>query len=221
MLHTHYLAVFLLPALGLFHLLFVPRARRWWLVPACLRAGPGHCRPAAPARFPRAGLHRQGSRGGWFPPVAGDSPRISCSLCRMDSSTFPGLLARYCCLPCSLVPALFFLLRTQTRQHLHCFFLLFTSAALLAQALIMNNVFKIMSTSRIQYLMPLWPLCAVLAGAALARAGAPLSPAGHRPAGLVVSLWRPAVAQHELSLRTRATSTPWQAAIPFLLFEPS
>ena len=68
-----------------------------------------------------------------------------------------------------LVPALFFLLRTRTRQNLHGFFLLFTFAALLAQVLVMNNVFKIMSTSRVQYLMPLWPLCAVLAGAALAR----------------------------------------------------
>ena len=169
MLHTHYLAVFLLPALGLFHLLFVPRARRWWLVllvfalalataalqlPHVSRGLDYTAREAVGAGFLPSkdipsyllfslsnGFH-QPSRACWRNAVAYPAPR-----------------------PRSFLPAA----NSQTHQNLHCFFLLFTSAALLAQALVVNNVFKIMSTSRIQYLMPLWPLCAVLAGAALAR----------------------------------------------------
>ena len=168
MLHTHYLAVFLLPALGLFHLLFVPRDRRWWLVLLVFALALA----TAALQLPHVsrGLEytaREVVGAGFL--LSQDIPAFLLFTLSHGFINLPGSVGAIPLLAMLLVPALFFLLRTRTRQHLHCFFLLFTSAALLAQAMVVNNVFKIMSTSRVQYLMPLWPLCAVLAGAALAR----------------------------------------------------
>ena len=166
--HTHYLAVFLLPALGLFHLLFVPRARRWWLVLLVFALALA----TAALQLPHVsrGLDytaREAVGAGSL--LSQEIPSYLLFSLSNGFINLPGPVGAIPLLAMLLVPALFFLLRTRTRQNLHRFFLLFTFAALLAQVLVMNNVFKIMSTSRIQYLMPLWPLCAVLAGAALAR----------------------------------------------------
>ncbi len=168
MLHTHYLAVFLLPALGLFHLLFVPRARRWWLVLLVFALALA----TAALQLPHVsrGLDytaREVVGAGFL--LSQEIPSYLLFSLSNGFINLPGPVGAILLLALLLVPALFFLLRTRTGQNLHGFFLLFTSAALLAQALVLNNVFEIMKANRIRYLMPLWPLCAVLAGAALTR----------------------------------------------------
>ncbi len=168
MLHTHYLAVFLLPALGLFHLAFVPRTRRWWRVLLVFTL----TLLAAALQIPHIsrGLDytaREVVGAGFL--LSQDIPSYLLFSLSNGFINLPGPVGTILLLALLLVPALFFLLRTRTGQNLHGFFLLFTSAALLAQALVLNNVFEIMKANRIRYLMPLWPLCAVLAGAALAR----------------------------------------------------
>ena len=148
--------------------MFAPRDRRWWLVLLAFALALA----TAALQLPHVsrGLDytaREVVGAGFL--LSQEIPAYLLFSLSNGFINLPGPVGAILLLALLLVPALFYLRRTRTDQNLDGFFLLFTSAALLAQVLVLNNVFKIMATTRIQYLMPLWPLCAVLAGAALAR----------------------------------------------------
>ena len=63
--------------------------------------------------------------------------------------------------------------------------LLFTSAVLLALVTVINEVFKVIVDNRIRYLIPLWPLAALLSAATLWR----LSRRYRRLVAVLLTLW--------------------------------
>ena len=67
-----------------------------------------------------------------------------------------------------LVPVIVTLRRLREESRISAIWLLlFTSVTLLALVIAINEVLRVIVTNRIRYLMPLWPLTALLAGAGL------------------------------------------------------
>ena len=186
LLYLHYVTAMLLPALGLIHLLFVPKTRRWWrpvllLAPVALAAAlqlPGFA----------AGLNR----------TVGDESLHSRAM------TAPELLAQFLlhlsnrlvdlsALPEALLPgALALLLVAVTAWQLRSGdrssanrYLALVAVALLVLLVALNEAFELIVSNRIRYLMPLWPLMALLAGAGLHR----LARHRRRLVTVLVALW--------------------------------
>ena len=169
LLWTHYFGALLLPVLGLFHLLFVPKRRRWWR-PVIL-FGIAALSATLQIPFLPGGLAYTASEnlGEWLL----TAPSLLSEVVRFMSN---GLVA----LPPSLselvlvflppVLVIVALRRQRTEDRISAIWLLlFTSVTLLAMVIAINEVAWVIVSNRIRYLMPLWPLTALMAGAGILR----------------------------------------------------
>ena len=170
LLYAHYYCALFLPALGLFHLLFVPKHRRWWqpvflLVLATLLAMlqlPGFLQGLDKAAVDEA-LH---NRALTMPAVISLFIRFITNGLVDPSPPFSAIL---------LLILLFVLMGVTLRRLCKesrisaIWLLLFTSVTLLALVIAINEMLRVIVANRIRYLMPLWPLTALLAGAGLGR----------------------------------------------------
>ena len=168
LLWSHYFCALFLPALGLFHLLFVPRNRRWWqpvflLALAALLTIPQlpgflhgldktaaddalHMRAITALELLARLLHHL--TNSLFHPVA-------------SSSVFLAIL-----LLAALVIAAGILMRARHKAGAS-WLIVCVYAMLLAIVLVINQAFKVVDSGRIRYLMPLWPLTALIVGTGL------------------------------------------------------
>ncbi len=186
LLYLHYVASLLLPALGLFHLLFGPRRRRWWrplllLAAAALLAAPqlpvflsGMQRTVTNERLRDGALNAAGLLAGFL--------RLLGNNLLLPSPLLAEVLAL-------LVPLALLALGLLHRRKGHApgaaWMLGFVSLTMLTTLMAINVLARFMEETRIRYLMPLWPMCALLAGAGLWR----LAGRWRRPALLLLALW--------------------------------
>ena len=169
LLYSHYLGALLLPVLGLFHLLFVPKDRRW-LRPVLLF---GLATLVAALQFPFLLRGVAISEGGDPSVRLLTAPAI---LSHLLSYMTNGLVTQsppageHLLLALLLVLMVAILLRKRAGIDARVVWLLvFASAALLTLIIVINELLKLIVDNRIRYLMPLWPMTALLVGAGLWR----------------------------------------------------
>ena len=163
-------AALFLPALGLFHLLFVPKNRRWWRPVLLL----GLAALLATAQLPGflQGLERTVVDGDLHTRALSATALLSRFVRFMTnglvapSPPFSELLL----LALPLVLALVTLQGLRGVVRLNSFRLVaWMSLAVLVVMISINALIQMIEVSRIRYLMPLWPLTALLAGAGIRR----------------------------------------------------
>ena len=186
MLYLHYVGSLFLPALGLFHLLFVARNRRWWrpvfllglAVLAALLQAPvfliGVGRTLGNETVQNRALSVAELLAQFVRLISNNVVQPTISL-----GEVLGIL-----LPLALVIAI--LLRLRSGHKVGVVWLLaFVSATLLVLLLGINELIRLVDDTRIRYLMPLWPLTALLAAAGLWR----LADKHRRLAAALLVLW--------------------------------
>ena len=169
LLYSHYLGALLLLVLGLYHLLFVPKNRRWWR-PVLLF---GLATLVAALQFPFLLRGVAISEGGDHSVRLLTAPAI---LSHLLSYMTNGLVTQsppageHLLLALLLVLMVAILLRKRAGIDARVVWLLvFASAALLTLVIVINELLKLIVDNRIRYLMPLWPMTALLVGAGLWR----------------------------------------------------
>ena len=185
LLYSHYLASLFLVALVLFHLLFVPRTSRWWRPMvlyglAFLIAGIQV--PGLLGGLSYLSREELGSRILTAPALISHFLRYITNGLVDPSPPFSELLL----LALPLVLAIVTLWRLRRGKGVSAIWLLvFTSATLLALVIAINELFQVIVDNRIRYLMPLWPLTALLVGAGLWR----LARSFRRLVFVLLALW--------------------------------
>ncbi len=172
LLYLHYFGALLLPSLFLFHLLFVPKKRQWWK-PVVLT---GLALLVASLQLPvfLYGLERSVSNS-FVNEHALNPAEILQRLVRFLGNDLvnPSIAAGW--LLFVLVLLLLLLLAIKIHRSARFsdpfLFLAFTSLAVLVIILAANEAVQVLLSNRIRYLITLWPLTALLAGAALQRPG--------------------------------------------------
>ena len=166
-LYSHYFGALLLPVLGLFHLLFVPKNRRW-LQPVILL---GLAALTTTLQLP---LYLKGLDNTSTEDLGDHVLTVTALLSRLVHNLTNGILEPN--MPFGIVLAILLplVLVIGTMLHLRAtdkipvvWLPVFVSAALLAVIIAINEVLQVIVANRIRYLMPLWPLTALLAGAGL------------------------------------------------------
>ena len=196
LLWSHYFAALLLPALGLFHLLFMPKQRRWWrpVLPLALAV------LIAMLQLPvfLVGLNRTVANEGLQNRALTAPELIAQFVQRLTNGALqpaaPVSEALTALLPLALVIAVLRQLRAGRRPGAG-WLLAFVSATLLLLMLSANAALGVVQVTRIRYLMPLWPLLALLLGAGLWR----LSLRRARLTTCLLALWLIAGAWHALA----------------------
>ena len=185
LLYSHYLASLFLVALVLFHLLFVPKTSRWWRPMvlyglAFLIAGIQV--PGLLGGLSYLSREELGSRILTAPALISHFLRYITNGLVDPSPPFSELLL----LALPLVLAIVTLWRLRRGKGVSAIWLLvFTSATLLALVIAINELFQVIVDNRIRYLMPLWPLTALLVGAGLWR----LARSFRRLVFVLLALW--------------------------------
>ena len=170
LLYSHYVASLFLVSLVLFHLLFVPKTRRWWqpVLPLILAAMlamlqlPGILRGLELA----TGLESIPGRALTAPALVSYLTRFMTNGLLDPSSLLSGLL------PVLLLLVLALVTLQQLRGVIKISplrLLGWTTLTTLVVMIAINEVLKVIAATRIRYLMPLWPLTALLVGAGLWR----------------------------------------------------
>ena len=170
LLYSHYVASLFLVSLVLFHLLFVPKTRRWWqpVLPLILAAMlamlqlPGILRGLELA----TGLESIPGRALTAPTLVSYLTRFMTNGLLDPSSLLSGLL------PVLLLLVLALVTLQQLRGVIKISplrLLGWTTLTTLVVMIAINEVLKVIAATRIRYLMPLWPLTALLVGAGLWR----------------------------------------------------
>lgn len=168
LLYMHYFGALLLLALGLFHLFFVPRNRRWWQPVYLL----GLAALIAALQLPifLQGL-KQAASDGSLQNRALNTAELLGLLVRFLSNdlvdvSFPPGTPMTLLFTLALVIAVSWLLRSGKRVGTGWLVALVTGT-LLVLVIVLNDVLRIIGAERLRYLIALWPLSALLAGAAL------------------------------------------------------
>ena len=170
LLYSHYFAALLLPALGLYHLIFVRKNRRWWQPVFLLGLTAMLTLPQLPAFI--QGLEKTVSHEGLHSRALSATAlllqlvrRISNDLLDPPAATGDGVVVVL-----FLLFLVLFLYRLRTHAEVSFgWMLVFVSGTLLLLILVVNEVIKAVPDNRIRYLMPLWPLGSLLAGTGLWR----------------------------------------------------
>ena len=186
LLYAHYYCALFLPALGLFHLLFVPKSRRWWRPILLIAVAALLAMPQLPGFLQgldkTAGNEALHNRALTAPAVVSHLVHFMTNgLLDLPPSLDTLLLIS---LPFTL--ALVILLHLRGVIRVSSLWLLgFTALSVLAVMIAINEVYRIIVDNRIRYLMPLWPLTALLAGAGLMR----LARRQRRLVAILLALW--------------------------------
>ena len=162
LLYSHYFGSLILPALGLFHLLFVPKYRRWWRTLLLV----GLAALAAALQLP-------GFLNGLTKSTADEKLQNVAMSAAEIAGRFLHFLSNYLIslpLPVSaalpvllllaLVVASLFRLRSDRRADAG-WLIAFVAATSLLLMIGANELVRVMKPNRIRYLMPLWPLGAL------------------------------------------------------------
>ncbi len=170
LLYMHYFGALLLLSLCLFHLIFVPKNRRWWQAVTLL----GLAALVAALQLPVfvQGLN-QATNDGSLQNRALSTAELLGRLGRFMSNGlvdagFPPGATMTLLLTLTLVIAVGWQLRSGKRAGTG-WLVAFVTGALLVLATILNEALRIIATERLRYLVALWPLSALLVGAALWR----------------------------------------------------
>ncbi len=164
---SHFLAALLVPVLFLYHLLFAPRGHRWWramMLFSLIAIASALQVPLLPEGWVYTENEDIGSRA---LNAAGFLSRLlyvmSNGLLEVSLSTALAALA--------LVTLLALATRHTLRRRVASppAFLILAGTVLLTSVLLINEFLGILADTRVRYLMPLWPICAILAGAGLWR----------------------------------------------------
>ena len=186
LLYSHYVGAQLLPVLVLFHLLFVPKNRRWWQTILLLGLAALIAAFQLPAFF--SGLELTESRE-ILHSIALTIPQLLAQFLRylvndlISPTPFVATLLAILLLLAMLVATVLCL---RARRPAGAGWLLaFVSATLLLLYVVSNEALRIVSERRMRYLIALWPLLALLAGASLRQ----LAGAHRRLATAMLALW--------------------------------
>ena len=162
LLYSHYFGSLILPVLGLFHLLFVPKQRRWWrtvllvglaaLVAALQLPGflNGLGKTAADEKLHRVAMTAAEVAGRFLHFLS----NYLISLPLPVSAALPVLLLL------ALAVATLLHLRSDRRADAG-WLIAFVAATLLLAMIAANELVRVMKANRIRYLTPLWPLGAL------------------------------------------------------------
>ena len=170
LLYMHYVGSLLLPALGLFHLLFVAKNRRWWRPVILLGLAALAATPQLPVFL--VGFGKTVTDEGLHDRALGTAELLTRVIRFMSNEILqpPLVLGAAAGLVLMLVLALTTLLRLRAGRKADAIWLVgFVAATTLLLLLIINEIVGVVVDNRIRYLMPLWPLSALLAGAGLWR----------------------------------------------------
>ena len=170
LLYMHYVGSLLLPALGLFHLLFVAKTRRWWRPVILLGLAALAATPQLPVFL--VGFGKTVTDEGLHNRALGTAELLTRLIRFMSNEILqpPRVLGAAAGLVLLLVLALTTLLRLRSGRKADAIWLVgFVAATTLLLLLIINEIVGVVVENRIRYLMPLWPLSALLAGAGLWR----------------------------------------------------
>ena len=185
LLWSHYFGALLLPALGLFHLLFVPKNYRWWRPVVLLGLAGLTALVQLPIFFEGLNIVVSEDLLDRILPATGILSHFLRYMTNgfIDPSPpFSELLL----LALPLVLAIVALWRLRRGKGVSAIWLLvFTSATLLALVIAINELFQVIVDNRIRYLMPLWPLTTLLVGAGVWR----LARSFRRLVFVLLSLW--------------------------------
>ncbi len=184
LLYLHYFSVLFLAALGLFHLLFV--RRRWWqpLLPVtaagllALFQLPGFV-TGLERTIANEALH---DRALATPELLATVVRFMTNGLVALSPPLTGALPFLLIAGLAIVVVLLWRAPSGTRA---LGLIAFTAAALLAAGVFINEAARIIVDNRVRYLMPLWPMVALLTGAGLAR----LARAQPLPVAVLLAFW--------------------------------
>ncbi len=186
LLYSHYFGALLLPALGLYHLLFVPKNRRWWRPVILL----GLAGLTAMFQLPYLlqGLENTAARESFSRPAL-TPPELLAQFLRYlvngvvaPTANVGALL--FVVLPVALL--IFILQRLRTgRRASAAWYLGVVSAMLLLLFTAANEVLRIVTERRMRYLITLWPPLALLAGAGLRH----LADSQRRMAAGLLAFW--------------------------------
>ena len=166
--YSNWLAALMLPALGLYHLLFVPKTRRWWRSVILL----GLAALIASLQIPlllRGLAHTEGEDLG---ARALSAPGVLSYLVRFLGNGLVDLAPPLDSLLLILLLAalLLVLLRLRAGKAGGAIWLpAFVAATLTVLLLAINEMLRVIVDDRIRYFMPLWSMMALLAGAGLWR----------------------------------------------------
>ena len=168
LLYSHYFGALLLPVLGLFHLLFVPKNRRWWRPVILL----GLAGLTAIFQLPYLlqGLESTAARESFSRPVL-TPPELLAQFLRylvngMVSPTANVGALLFIVLPVALLIVILQRLRIGRKEGAG-WYLGVVSAMLLLLFIAANEVLRVVTERRMRYLITLWPPLALLAGAGL------------------------------------------------------
>ncbi len=175
--YTHYYSVLLLVGVGLWHLLFMPKDRRWWrpvlllglATLAFLPELPGFLQgvtktQTAPWHTDTNEMLRAAEVLPWFLYV------FTNGLLRLPGVRLP-VAPNIVALVLLTLAVAFGWWRSRQREWLHPLqFLLFTTLAVLLLMLAVNEILLVMRDDRLRYLMALWPMSALLIGWGVWRA---------------------------------------------------
>ena len=169
--YTHYYAVLLLVALALWHLLFMPKDRRWWrpvlllglATLAFLPELPGFLRGAtmtqtAPWHTDANEMMRAAEVLPWFLYVWTNG------ILQLPGMRFPLTPNIVLLILLTLAVALGWWCYRRREWFRQLQFLLFTTLAVLLLMLSINEILLVMRDDRLRYLMALWPMSALLVG---------------------------------------------------------
>ena len=168
LLYSHYFGALLLPALFTYHLLFVPKNRRWWRPVILL----GLAGLTAMLQLPYLlqGLDQTAARESFLRPGL-TPPELLAQFLRYlvngviaPTSSVGALL--FILLPVALLIVILLHLRAGRRAGT-AWYLGVVSAMLLLLFIAANEVLRIVTERRMRYLITLWPPLALLAGAGL------------------------------------------------------
>jgi hypothetical protein len=177
LLYTHYFAALPLGAVGLYHLLFVPKNRRWRYVFVAIGL-------AGVLFVPWLGALLQGLK------MASSSERLSVRA--MDTGEILqkliALFSNETVLLCAVLLA--FAVAALLGQRRGARQIWFLTAALFGLILVGNTLIRVMHSGRVRYLIPLWPLLAILVGLGLVELRRRLpGKVGSTVALLTIMLW--------------------------------
>ena len=186
LLYSHYFGALVLPVLGLYHLLFVPKNRRWWR--PIILFGLAGLTAMLQLPFLIQGLNRAASRVAFHRPGLAP-PELMAQFLRylVNGVLAPppsvGLLL-IILLPVALVIIILLRQRAGLRASA-AWYLGVVSVSLLLLFIAANEMLKIVTERRMRYLITLWPPLALLAGAGLWR----LAGSQRRLAGGLLAFW--------------------------------